>query len=934
MSLSGLSDAIYFDEELNVINEFSNISDLPGDKKFKYAIKGNPTIGSIKNIMIGVKNPSQTSGDILSGEVWFNELRLSEIDGKGGWSALASLDANFADFANISLSGKMSTIGFGSIDKSPNQRSREEIKQYGLLSSINVGQLLPKKWEIQIPVSYSISEEFSTPEYDPFFQDIKLEDRLNSADTQQDKQSIKNQAISYRKISSINLLGVKKNRSEEQKERVYDIENFDFSYSYNQELQHDYEIENLTKKTARVSSAYKYPFNTFVISPFKKIKFLENNKYLEWLKEFNFNPLLSSLSFDANINRAFNSQQFRDVFVEGADMSDQIALPEIQQRHFLFDWNLSLSQNLSNSLRIDFSASNNSIVKNYFKTDVLGNKTVDKEFDIWDGFWNTGEANSHNQSFQLTYELPFKLFPLINFISSSYNYSGDFNWERGTEAMASVVDPNTGIPMGNVNTVQNSNSQAFNVSFNMSKLYRNLKLQKNKKPKNSSEKFKNSVIGFFTGLSRFKFSYTENSGKVLPGFLETIGFLGTSKPSLGFVFGSQSDIRFEAAKNGWLTNFPSFNEQFTQVHNTKFDISAEISWIDDLKISLKANRKYSENFSENFKVEDNTYNSLSPNSFGNFEISTMLIKTSFSSSNENVSKTFDDFQNNRLVVAQRLAVLNGDVSGTVDEFGFPIGYGKNNQAVLIPAFLSAYSGKNAETISLNAVSKTPLPSWSISYSGFMNFDFIKDRFKRFSLGHAYRSSYTLNNFKSNLEYDPNNTNLTDDSGNYINEILYTNVNLVEQFNPLLKIDMELNNSLQIVMSLKKDRALSLSLDNNLLTESSGTDYSIGLGYRIKDLKFTNRVGGKRRVSKGDLNIKTDLNFRDNITVIRNLYILDNKVTAGQTMWSLKTSADYNLSESFNAIFFYDHMFSKFAISTAFPMTTIRAGMTLRYSFGE
>ena len=105
----------------------------------------------------------------------------------------------------------------------------------------------------------------------------------------------------------------------------------------------------------------------------------------------------------------------------------------------------------------------------------------------------------------------------------------------------------------------------------------------------------------------------------------------------------------------------------------------------------------------------------------------------------------------------------------------------------------------------------------------MNFDFIKESFKRFSLGHAYRSSYTLNNFKSNLEYNPDNTQLTDDSGNFINEFLFTNVNLVEQFNPLLKIDMELNNSLQIVMSLKKDRALSLSLDNNLLTKTSGTD---------------------------------------------------------------------------------------------------------------
>ncbi len=56
----------------------------------------------------------------------------------------------------------------------------------------------------------------------------------------------------------------------------------------------------------------------------------------------------------ANINRTFNSQRFRDIYIEGADASNQIALPEIQQRNFLFDWNLSLSQNLSNSLRLIF----------------------------------------------------------------------------------------------------------------------------------------------------------------------------------------------------------------------------------------------------------------------------------------------------------------------------------------------------------------------------------------------------------------------------------------------------------------------------------------------------------------------------------------------------------------------------------------------------
>lgn len=116
-----------------------------------------------------------------------------------------------------------------------------------------------------------------------------------------------------------------------------------------------------------------------------------------------------------------------------------------------------------------------------------------------------------------------------------------------------------------------------------------------------------------------------------------------------------------------------------------------------------------------------------------------------------------------------------------------------------------------ERISLSAIRSAPLPNWSIQYTGLINLDFFKERFKRFSIGHSYRSSYTLNNFKSNLEFDSSNNQLTDASGNFLNEILYTNVNLVEQFNPLLKVDMELKNSIRVIMELKKDRALSLSL---------------------------------------------------------------------------------------------------------------------------
>ena len=102
-------------------------------------------------MMIGVKNPSTQVGDALCGEVWFNELRIAGIDSQGGWAAIGALEANVADFANLSASGRFSTVGFGSIDQSPNQRSREEMMQYDLVSTVNAGQLFPQNGELTFP---------------------------------------------------------------------------------------------------------------------------------------------------------------------------------------------------------------------------------------------------------------------------------------------------------------------------------------------------------------------------------------------------------------------------------------------------------------------------------------------------------------------------------------------------------------------------------------------------------------------------------------------------------------------------------------------------------------------------------------------------------------------------------------------------------------
>ena len=160
------------------------------------------------------------------------------------------------------------------------------------------------------------------------------------------------------------------------------------------------------------------------------------------------------------------------------------------------------------------------------------------------------------------------------------------------------------------------------------------------------------------------------------------------------------------------------------------------------------------------------------------------------------------------------------------------------------------------------------------------------------------------------------------------------INLEEQFSPLIRLDFEMKNSVKIVTEIRKDRVLSLSFDNNLLTEIQGKEYIIGLGYRFKDVRIRSKMAGPGQIIKSDLNMKADISLRDNKTIIRYLDLENNQVTSGQTIWGIKYSADYAFSKNLTGIFYFDYSFSEYAISTAFPQTTIRSGITLRYNFGN
>ena len=577
--------------------------------RLRIGIKGNPSFGSIRSMMVGVKNIDNVPA---RGEVWFNELRLAGLDNKGGWAAIAALDANMADFASVTATANTSTSGFGSIDQLPNERAREDVVSYDMVTNVNIGQLFPQKWGLQIPFNFGVSETLITPEFDPVYDDLKLEDRIAAAEDSPgiEPDDIREQAEDYTKRRSVNFIGVRKNRGDEGEANFYDIENFTMNYSYNKTNHRDFEIADLVDETVNAGFVYNHNFEPLPVAPFAKSDSLLTGKYWQWLKELNFNLLPTSISVNSNINRSFNRQRFRDVIDPGVEA---LNLPVLQQRNYLFNWQYALNYSLSKSMRLQFTGSNNNIVRNYFldEADDDGRALIDQSLDLWDGFFDTGEPNRHSQQMQLNYELPFDKIPFLSFINAQYSYTSNFDWQRGGDAIREVANGQ------NINTVQNASTHNLTANMSMQGFYDFLGLKKRdgktkanqqparrdkagntkegdeKKPKTrKTSKAFNTLIDIVTMVKRVNVNYSENRGKVLPGYTQSTGFIGTLRPSVGFVFGSQADVRFEAAKRGWLTTFDGFNSQFLQNLSRQLNITATAQPTQDLTIDLTADRQF------------------------------------------------------------------------------------------------------------------------------------------------------------------------------------------------------------------------------------------------------------------------------------------------------------------------------------------------------
>ncbi len=958
--------------DFNTLQRFNFAFDQENPNKTIY-VKGRPTLGNVSSIMIGVRNTSgPTDKEVL---LWVNELRLSEIDNEGGYAASANVQFNLGDFANVQVSGSTSSVGFGAIDQGPASRNQDESLQYALNAQVKLDKFLPKKWGMEIPFDFTIQESFVDPKYNPLDNDIIFDEAPNKAE-------LEKVVRTYTQFKSFAFNNIRKVRSTNNNNpvRFYDPSNFSVSMMYSDNYYRDIYTQYNVNQQLRASINYNFGFRGKSYEPFKKWRAVqpkeESGKYLQFIREFNVNPLPTRFSFRTEIARTYSERQYRDISQYLGGGSSSSLIRPTYSNNFLFNWQYNLGFDLTKSLRLDLTSS----------TMTLNDGTTFQRADqdmIWQNMFTIGRPVQYDQQFQVNYKLPLKFFPYLNWMNVEAGFTSNYNWVATSTAYRNFEVDGRPVNLGN-GTAQNSNSINLMGDLDFTKFYPEFKgykrydsilkgrraeidslntvyttlfSKKRRTNKKTAYKFKHKFTAkdygwmVLSSLKRANFTFNQTNGAVIPGLLYEPGFFGVdgkNGPSLGFVYGTQFDIKRQLVERGLIVGDELMTDAYQITKGSDFNGTALIEPIPDLRIDLSAKRTkdrriYHSGF--NLAVENPYIDELA-----NLNISTVNIKTAF----KDGDAIFEQFLTNTKTISERLAQKRG--SGNKDGLGYYEGFNARSSDVLLPAFLAAVQGKDAGSSKLGYNRSIPVPNWRVTYTGLKSVPIINKYFDNVEISSSYNSTYTTTGIQSNPNFmldtgimGGGQVTGKDENGNYYTQNLYGAVTMIESFSPLIGVDLTFRNSMQLRAQYNRDRLLSLSTTNYTYTEDYGSEYIVGFGYIFKDFKMKIRYQGNQKTIKGDLNIRGDFSLRDNQTTIRKVIYNfddvqnpnvptsiygDSQITGGQRIMTFKLTADYNVSKNLNLRFYWDQMMSKYKISTAFPISQIRAGFSATFTFGN
>ncbi len=1011
-------------KNLGALSSTSTYSEYdPNNPENRISVVGNPSIGNVRAIMIGVRNNSMSA---KNAEVWVNELRLVGYESKGGVAAHSTLGIRLSDLASIDLSGQMSTAGYGGLEQGIKDRKTDDYYKYAITTSTNVGRFLPEMSKISIPVYYSYTKEKTSPKYSPYDTDLLLDDVIESYPEGRLRDSIQSITQDVRETHNFSISNAKLNiRS--QNPMPYDPANFSFSYSENVSDRSNSTIDYEHDENWRAAIDYSYSTGIKGWAPFELIGF--DSKWFKIIKDTRISFLPSSFSFNTGLQRSYHELQERDL--EG---SDQIPVTFSQQ----FYWNRDLTVRWDplQLLKLSFNAKTRAEIEEPYT--VVNKDLYPDQYQLWKdsvkmSIRNMGRPLDYTQSFSASYSIPFNKIPITDWISADAGFNSGYSWNRGT------TYPD-GMSYGNI--ITNRRSVSLNGKFNLLRLYNNVpylkkinannnaqrinsssrkgkdfqqemtlfpdsvniiphnlgtltpkltamlrdgtnvKLKFRKKgPDSISVKVKDTLtvmvkvvqdpdkpersekFAFEDGLKmalrtmmmvrNVSVSYRNDYTMSLPGFMPDSHIFGQHKsdgllaPGLDFAFGlTGDDYLYKARNNGWLLSGDSIAHTASSTSIEDLQVKISVEPLRDIRIDASG----SWNKTGSNRVQY-MYRGMPSSRGGSFSMTTISIGSAFekhSSANGYRSRSFDRF-------ISSLPTIKDRIETEYEGARYPAGSSRAGQVydkseggvdmyssdVLIPAFLAAYTGRNAKRASLDLIPGmlSMLPNWSLTYSGLSKLPFLSKYFKSFNLTHAYKSVYAIGSFNTYNSYMEfmNGRGFIEDvtNGNPVPSTMFniSSVSINESFAPLAGVNMTFKNDISARLEFRKTRVITLSTTAVQVVETTSDDITAGAGYKINGLKlFGAQPGSGRNRVSNDLNMSLDFSLRNQNALCRNLRETTTQATSGNRAIKLSFSADYTYSRMLTLNFYYDFQSNFPLVSTsAYPTSTHDAGMTLKFT---
>lgn len=1011
----------------------------PNHPDNRISVVGNPSIGNVRAIMVGVRNNSL---GVRSAEVWVNELRLVGYESKGGAAAQGNLNVQISDLASIDLKGQFTTAGYGGLEQGVAQRSMDDYYKYSITTSVNAGRFLPEKAKVSIPIYYSYTREKTSPQYSPFDTDLELNDVIDTYPEGAARDSIKSITQEVTTQSNFSITGAKVNISSDNS-MPYDPANF--SVSFSKSTQENSSSTITYEKDLRWKGSLNYNYSS-PLKPFTPFKGIKNySKWFVMIRDLTINPLPQRITFNTDISRNYHELQERDV--DGSFGGTGIPVTFSQQ----FYWNrdFSIQWDFFKELKLSLTTKTQAEIEEPYG--VVNKDLYPDLYEVWKDSIKTslsrlGRPLDYQQSFTASYQLPLSKIPILNWASATATYNAQYSWDRGT----TYAD---GSSYGNI--IADKRNLSFNGRLDMQKLYNQSKFLKsindkyskssnisnlrrdaqkkeqakakpynkeitllpdstyiiphnlntttpevaaitkdgekyklrykrpdqntisirtkdtvtirlsisvNPKKANRMEKLTIGDAGKFAIrtlmlIRNVSFNYKDDYSMSLPGFMPEIGSAfgqrkidGLLSPGLDFAFGFIGDDYLNKVHGrGWLLSNDSVTYTAQTNRSQDFQVKMTLEPFTDFKIDVSASwsKTQAQRIQYMYQGMPRTHN-------GTFNMTTITIGSAFEArkaSDNYASKAFDRFNENLSIIQQRVeSQYKGSrypqQSSRPGQMYDPAngGVSKYSADVMIPAFLAAYTGRDASSASLSIFPSllSILPNWSVNYSGLSKLDFFKTYFKSFNLTHSYKSVFSVgsyNSFSSYMEY-MNGLGFINDvkTGNPVPSSMYDvgTVSINESFSPLIGVNMTLNNGMTAKVEIRKTRVMNLSMTSVQLVETSSDDIVAGAGYKLTDIKILGaRPGTGRNKVSNDLNMTCDVSYRNQSALCRNISALSTQATSGNKAVKVSLAADYTYSKMITLNFYYDFQSNFPLVSTSsFPTSTHDCGFTIKFTLNR